>query len=118
MSGKLLIAAALLAAAPAVALAKPDPTTAEARIYDMARNIETIVDPRRGIYIRDYAGRWFYASVDGNSCPRLTRNASLRFEASPGGYFDRYSAIRADGWRCVVESVMRSDGPPWRAHRR
>ena len=117
MSGKTLILAALIGVTPAFAIAAPAGAPPETRIRNMADFLERVVDPQRGVYIRDYAGRWYYARMEG-SCPRLTSTASLRFEASPGGNFDRYSAIRADGWRCVVASVVESDGPPRHAHRR
>jgi hypothetical protein len=117
MLTKTLIAAAALGAAPAFALDAPVAAPPEAHIRSMADYLETVVDPQRGIYIRDYSGRWYYARIEG-LCPRLTRSASLRFDAAPGGNFDRYSTIRADGWRCTVASVTESDGPPRPAHRR
>jgi hypothetical protein len=104
-----LIVAALLGAAPA--FAAPTPATGETRVRNMAEYLEAVADPMKGVYIRDYRGRWFYARVLGE-CPRLTRTASLRFQPSPGGDFDRHSALRADGWRCMISSVTASDGPP------
>ena len=106
-----LIAAALLGLAPASAFAAPTPAAGESRVRNMAEYLEAVVDPMRGVYIRDYRGRWYYARVLG-ACPRLHRSASLRFQPSPGGDFDRHSALRADGWRCMISSVTESDGPP------
>lgn len=110
MLTRTLITAALLAA-PATVLAGPDERS-ETRIRNMSEYIEAVVDPRRGVYIQGYTGQWYYARV--RQCPRLNRNAQLRFEPSPGGDFDRRSMIRADGWRCFVDSVVEVDGLPRR----
>ena len=107
-----LLAAALVgSAAQASAPAAPS----EARIRQMAHYLEAVADPGRGVFIRAYDGQWYYARTQ-DDCARLTHSAALRFEPSPGGYFDRNSAIRADGWRCLVASVTHSDGP--RPHHR
>ncbi len=113
MTRRILIAAALLGAAPALAAGPPNRAVPEAKVRNMADYLEAVADPQRGVYIRGYTGQWYYARVRGD-CPRLTRGASLRFNASPGGDFDRHSTIRADGWRCMVASVIESDGPPRR----
>lgn len=117
MFRKILIAAALLGAAPAFAFDTDAATPPEATIRNMADYLEAVVDPQRGIYIRGYTGQWYYARIQG-LCPRLHRNASLRFNPSPGGDFDRDSTIRADGWRCMVASVVESGGPPRPTRRR
>ena len=118
MIARLTIAAAALAsiAAPALAAANGGAAPDETRIRQIGARLEIVPDPRQGVYIQDYRGRWFHASTQGD-CPRLTYNARLRLIASPGGYFDSRSAIVADGWRCLVGSVTPSDGPP-RHHRR
>lgn len=113
MIARILAAAALFGAAPAPAFDPPDSAPPEARIRNMADYLEAVVDDRHGVFIRSYTGQWYYARVNGE-CPRLTRFASLRFNPSPGGHFDRRSAIRADGWRCLIASVVESDGPPSR----
>ena len=117
MIARLTIAAAALAslAAPALAASSGGPAPGETRIRQIGSRLEIVPDPRQGLYIRDYRGRWFHASTQGD-CPRLTYNARLRLIASPGGYFDNRSSIVADGWRCLVASVSPSDGPP--RHRR
>ncbi len=113
MTRRILIAAALLGAAPALASGPPNRVVPETKVRNMADYLEAVADPQRGVYIRGYTGQWYYARVRGN-CARLTRGASLRFNPSPGGDFDRDSTIRADGWRCMVASVVQSDGPPRR----
>jgi opacity protein-like surface antigen len=108
-----LAAAALLAvtAAPALAADQANRVKPEVRIRNMVDYLEAVADPGRGIYIRGYTGQWYYATVRGQ-CPRLTRSARLSFNTSPGGDFDKDSTIRADGWRCMVDSVTESDAPP------
>lgn len=108
-----LAATALLAtsAAPVLAAEQPSRAREEVQIRNMADYLEAVPDPGRGVYIRGYTGQWYYAAVRGQ-CPRLTHTASLRFNTSPGGHFDRNSSIRADGWRCLVDSVTESDAPP------
>ena len=107
----ILIAAALVGSAPAMAFEGPAGAPPETSIRNMTDYLEAVVDPQRGVYIRGYTGQWYYARVQG-LCPRLNRNASLRFNPSPGGDFDRDSTIRADGWRCMIASVVESDAPP------
>ena len=119
MIARVTIAAAALisAAVPALAASPAGTAPNDTRIRQIGARLETVPDPRRGLYIRDYRGRWFHASTQGD-CPRLTFNARLRLIASPGGYFDSRSAVVADGWRCLIASVAPSDGPPRRRHRR
>ncbi|HEY5710487.1 MAG TPA: hypothetical protein VIT38_01215 [Allosphingosinicella sp.] len=110
-----MIAALLLGATALPASPPTDSHSAppEARIRQMGRYLEAVADPQRGVYIRAYDGQWYYARVEDN-CTRLTRSAALRFEPSPGGYFDRNSALRAGGWRCLIASVTLSHEPPRR----
>lgn len=106
-----LIAASLLCVVPA--MAQTDPAAPpEAKIRNMSEYIEAVIDPGTGVYIQGYTGQWYYARV--RNCARLNRNARLRFEPSPGGDFDQHSMIRADGWRCFVESVVEVEGLPSR----
>jgi hypothetical protein len=113
MIARLAVAAtALLAvAAPSLATGPDNRVTPEARIRQMSDYLEAVADPGRGVFIRGYTGQWYYAAVQGQ-CPRLQRTASLGFNTSPGNVFDRDSTIRADGWRCRIARVTRSDGPP------
>lgn len=115
MIARITIAAALLSAAAAPALANTSETPPEVRIRHIGRLLETVNDPRRGVYIRAENGRWYYARTR-DDCPRLTATARLGLIGNPGGHFDRNSAISADGWRCLVSSVTESDGPPGRHH--
>jgi hypothetical protein len=114
MIARLTLAAAMLATAAPV-LATGNQPVPEARIRNIGSLLETVPDPRHGVYIRDYRGQWYYARTR-DECPRLNHQSRLRLIPSPGGHFDRNSAISADGWRCLITSVVASDGPA-RRHR-
>ncbi|MBV9883487.1 MAG: hypothetical protein JO276_10805 [Sphingomonadaceae bacterium] len=118
MIRKLLLATALLGAVPAHAFgpaAAPD----EVRIPRMRGMLDWRPDGSHGLYIRADTGRWYYASLE-NDCPRLVTRSNVRFIAAPNGDFDRHGVVVADGWRCQVASISRSDGPPdyYSHHRR
>jgi len=117
MIARLCLAATALfsVAAPALAAGPDNRVAPEARIRQMSEYLEAVPDPGRGVFIRGYTGQWYYAAVRGE-CPRLHRAASLRFNTSPGNVLDKDSTIRADGWRCRIASVTRSDGPPSGRH--
>jgi hypothetical protein len=113
MIGKVLIAAALLGAAPAYAFGPAAP--GEVRIPRMGSFLEWRPDGARALFIRADNGRWYRASLE-SDCPRLANRSNVRFFAAPNGDFDQYSAVVADGWRCQVAAISESDGPP-RRHR-
>jgi hypothetical protein len=106
-----LIAAALLSAVPALA----DPPAAgaprETRVPRMGRFLDWRPDGVRGLYIQADTGDWYYARLKAD-CPRIAQRSNVRFEAAPNGDFDRYSAVRTQGWRCMVDSVTDSEAPP------
>ena len=114
MKRKIAIVATLLFAAPA--WAGDAPASGEVRIPRMARFLEWTPDGARGFYVRAENARWYYAHF-ATDCPRIAARSNIRFQAAPNGDFDRYSAVYADGWRCQVDSVSASAGPP-RRHRR
>lgn len=110
-SMKILALAAVALSATAASASNDPPARAETRVPDMARFIEWVADGEQGVFIRAYNGRWYYARTE-NACPRLASTQALRFVAAPNGDLDRYGAIVAEGWRCRLGSVVRSDGPP------
>jgi hypothetical protein len=109
-----LLAAALLCATPVVA--SEPAARAETSIPDMSRFLEWRPDGNQALFIRAESGRWYRATLEA-PCPRLQNRSATGFEASPSDRFDRFSAIQADGWRCRVASVARSEGPPPRPRR-
>jgi len=108
-----LVAAALLVAAPALA---EEPAGAETSIPRMASFLEWRPDGDQALFIRADTGNWYRVTLQA-PCPRMQNRTATRFNASPGGRFDRYSSIQTDGWRCQAASVVRSEGPAPRGER-
>jgi hypothetical protein len=105
-----LIATLLIGAAPTFA-ASPRVQPGETAVPHMSTFLEWIPDGPRGLYVRADSGRWYYARFL-NECPRLSAGGRIRFDASPADSLDRYSAVRIDGWRCQIDSVVASEAPP------
>jgi len=110
MIARMLVAAALLGAAPVSAAA---PSSAETTIPHMSRFLEWRPDGNQALFIRGENGDWYRVTLEA-PCPRLQNRSNTRFNASPSDRFDRFSSIRADGWRCQVASISHSEGPPSR----
>lgn len=108
---KLTALAGLAMGAPAVAETRVPPEEASIPYADRDGIVEWKVDGDRGLYIRGMTGGWFYARTLGK-CGRLQTADTLGFETSATGDLDRHGAIRAQGWRCPLTSVVRSEGPP------
>ncbi len=75
--------------------------------------INRVADGRRGIWIADLRGRWFYASFI-QPCQRLPDVNTIGFDTSPLNRLDKNSAIVADGERCRFATFERSTAPPKR----
>lgn len=116
MKKALTVAVALIVTA-APALADPPAAAAgETRVPRISRLLETVVESNRGVFIRADTGQWYYARTQA-PCARLRPTAApLGFEANPQGDLDRHGAVRAEGWRCQLDSVTESAPPPGRAH--
>ncbi|MBB5684462.1 hypothetical protein [Sphingobium boeckii] len=74
-------------------------------------------DGDRGLYIRGINGNWYYARTLGN-CPRLNSADVIGFETSAADQLDKFGALRAQGWRCPLASLVRSAPPPRKAKSR
>ncbi len=72
-------------------------------------------DGERGLYLMSRGGRWYYART-ATPCPRLNSAVSLGFETRGPDRLDRNGTVIAEGWRCQLESVTYSEGPPRRRH--
>ena len=103
--------AALSLGAPAVAETRAAKVETAIPYADRDGIVEWKADDDRGLYIRGMGGGWFYARTLGK-CGRLRTADTLGFETSALGQLDRHGAIRAQGWRCPLASLVRSDGPP------
>ena len=110
MIARTLAALALLGAGPVVAAG---PQSAEVTIPHMSRFLEWRPDGNQALFVRAESGRWYRVTLEA-PCPRLLNRSNTRFNASPTDRFDRFSSIRADGWRCQVERISHSEGPPAR----
>jgi len=116
MTKALIVAIAASLAAPAFAA---EPAPAETFIPDVSGNgIEQWkADGKRGLYIKSIAGDWYYATTMG-PCGRLRTAVSLGFVTVNSDQLDRDGAIIAEGWRCPLTSVVRSQPPPAKAKKR
>jgi hypothetical protein len=105
--------AAMALCACATAVAAPPPAAGETSIPYANRDgiIDWKVAGKDALYIQGMSGGWFYVRTMG-LCPRLRTANALGFVTSAGGQLDRYSAILAEGMRCQVASVRRSEPPP------
>ncbi len=63
------------------------------------------------LYIRSNSGGWYFVRTM-SPCTRLKTAITLGFITSAGDQLDRYGAILAEGQRCPIESVVRSEPPP------
>ena len=74
-----------------------------------------ILDFRYGgedlVYIHGSGGQWYRVQTMG-PCPRLQTANSLGFQTNGPDQLDRFSTILAEGMRCPVRSITRSDPPP------
>jgi hypothetical protein len=107
-----MIALAFVGAAPA--LATP-PDRHEVTIPRMSHYLEWRAESPTSLFIRADTGRWYRVRTEA-PCPRLMQQPRIRFIASAGDRFDRYSSIRADSWRCQVASISESGTPPHAPH--
>lgn len=64
----------------------------------------------RSIYIRDRAGRWYYATFSAR-CPSLPFEQTVAFESDVLGTFDSWGVVRTPRYRCHVDSIVASPAP-------
>lgn len=112
----LLIAAALASTAPALAA---EPRQPEATIVFAGHNgiqdFEPITDQL--VYLRAGHNKWYRATLF-VPCIGLNHKVGISYETNPDGSFDRMSALRVDGQRCRLESLVESGPPPSREKNR
>jgi hypothetical protein len=68
------------------------------------------------LYIRGNSGDWYFVRTM-SPCTRLKTAITLGFITSAGDQLDRYGAILAEGQRCPIASIVRSQTPPAKARR-
>lgn len=112
--------ALLIAAALAFAAGPASPQPEEARIPFVGfRSIHTFHPVGDDvIYLRDTRRNWYRATLAG---PCFNLNTALRIAVDTrysGDTLDNTSSFIVDGQRCPIHSLVRSDPPPRRQHRR
>lgn len=72
--------------------------------------LEWVAAAPEQLYLRGPSGDWFLVRTMG-PC-RIHSATTLGFETSGADRLDRYGAVLAEGFRCPIESITRSEGPP------
>ena len=103
-----LTLALALAAIPAAA---ETVAARETVIPRMSRFLDWRPVDASSLYVQAEGGRWYLVRLQ-SACPRILNRANVRFNASPTDRLDRFSTIRADGWRCQISSITESGPPP------
>jgi hypothetical protein len=111
-----LFALALLAGC-AGAQAPPDPDETYIPFVKSDGIVEWQAASDDALYVKALTGGWYLVRTMG-PCRVLRTALTVGFETSGPDELDRHGALRAEGRRCPVASVKRSNEPPPRARRR
>ena len=89
------------------------PPAAEAQIPFADRNIRNwqVVDDKT-VLIQDNSRKWYKATLFGTCINLSFAEERLGFDSSPGGTFDKFSAILVRGQRCPLSSLVETSAPP------
>ncbi|HEV2816844.1 MAG TPA: DUF6491 family protein [Allosphingosinicella sp.] len=114
------MSAILIAAALAAAAGPPPPPAEQARIpfvgFRSIRTFHPVGDDI--VYLQDMRRNWYRATLAG---PCFNLNTALRIAVDTrysGDTLDNTSSFLVDGQRCPIHSLVRSEPPPGRRHRR
>ena len=114
------MSALFIAAALAAAAGPAPPQPEEARIpflsFRSIRTFHPVGDDV--IYLQDTRRDWYRATLAG---PCFNLNTAIRIAVDTrysGDTLDNSSSFLVDGQRCPIHSLVRSDPPPRRRHRR
>jgi len=110
----LLVGAAMSAASFFSHADNPQPpSAAEAQIPFADRNIRNwqVVDDKT-VLIEDNGRKWYKATLFGTCINLSFAEEKLGFDSSPGGTFDKFSAILVRGQRCPLSSLVETTAPP------
>ena len=69
-----------------------------------------VVDDKT-VLIQDQGRRWYKATLFA-PCIDLSFANQIGFDSSPGGTFDKFSAILVRGQRCRLTSLVKTTAPP------
>jgi hypothetical protein len=116
----IVVAAGVLAASVAFAADDPAPPptaaaaapAAEVQIPFAKHSIWNwqVVDDKT-VLIQDQGRRWYKATLFG-TCVNLSFANQIGFDSSPGGTFDKFSALLVRGQRCPLTSLVKTTAPP------
>jgi hypothetical protein len=111
-------ASLMLWAVAAPGFAADDPAAApapEVQIPFAKTNIWNwqVVDDKT-VLIQDQSRRWYKATLFG-TCINLPFANKIGFDSSPGGTFDKFSALLVQGQRCPLSSLVKTEAPPKKA---
>ena len=110
----LVVSGAMLAASFSSHADDPQPPpAAEAQIPFANRNIQNwqVVDDKT-LLIQDNSRKWYKATLFGTCINLSFAGERLGFDSSPGGTFDKFSAILVRGQRCPLSSLVETTAPP------
>jgi len=114
------MSAFLIAALLAAAADPASPPAEEARIpfvgFHSIHTFHPVGDDV--VYLRDTRRNWYRATLAG---PCFNLNSAIRIAVDTrysGDTLDNTSSFIVDGQRCPIHSLVRSDPPPRRQHRR
>lgn len=112
----LIIASALIAAAPAFAEAPPAEKQASIPFvnHGTIRNFEAV--DRDTLYIEDQNRHWYRAELMGY-CPDLAFAQAIGVETRGPDTLDRFGTLIVRGQRCPIKSLVESGPPPKKAKR-
>jgi hypothetical protein len=110
----LIVAAAFLAAAPALAQADKDEAQASIPFVNHGgvRNFEAVDNDT--LYIEGQHRRWYRAELAGY-CPELGFAQAIGFETRGPDTLDRFGTLIVRGQRCPLKSLVESGPPPKKA---
>jgi hypothetical protein len=109
-----------LAGATATAAAAGDAKTSEETaipFINSISNVEWKAVSNDSLYVRGGNGDWYFIRTS-NRCNRLRSAHGIGFQTSALGQLDRHGAVIAQGVRCPVASIVRSEGPPRKPRRK
>jgi hypothetical protein len=109
----LLVGGVLSAASFSLHADNAPPSAAEVQIPFADRNIRNwqVVDDKT-LLIQDNSRKWYKATLFGTCINLSFAEERLGFDSSPGGTFDKFSAILVRGQRCPLSSLVETTAPP------
>jgi len=110
-----LLIPTLMVGAASAAGAKPANGEVAIPFISSMSNVEWKAASDDSLYLRGPRGDWYFIRTT-NRCTRLNTTLAIGFHTSALGQLDRHGAILAQGQRCPVASIVRSDGPPKKPH--